>query len=298
MIYFLGGLSVRNNKLDDLSKQYLNISFYDAKKEEEYEKFKIDVENVSFFDNSSLYVLKNCNNLKNIDSLIEFLKNIKEKDIVIDYEYLYKNQIVKKFEKIDAQIYEYLDSKSIIKQYIGDNLNIDDENINKLIDFLSDDFNYIKNEVFKIKSLIGDKKFEFQEVKEFINQNENKKIYEYVSEILEKKECDIKKINSSYYSAILSLIQKELITIYMLNCLNLSKVHDEFKKQYQEVEDIFGENYYKLFLKYTKQYKDYNKKNSYRLIKKAIDLENQFKTGLITDKLALNLFIAELKNNG
>lgn len=78
--------------------------------------------------------------------------------------------------------------------------------------------------------------------------NMDKKIYEYVENIINRK-LNLIKFPKVYMAIIYSLYKKEFEIYHKLSLLDLPYDHDNFKKEYTNIQPIFNANYYSIFLK-------------------------------------------------
>lgn len=295
MIYFITGINARNIRLEELYKEFDNIRIYDANNKEELNNFYTDISNVSIFQTNDLVVLKRCEKLKKLDEVINYIASYidNSKSIAIDYYYEYKgkNPYLSTFKKMNAEIINIEDANSLVMDYIKKELNIKAVEAKKIIDIIGTDYNHVKNEVFKYKSVI-DNEYSFDKIKDIILKNQDKKINEYLSEIYENK-IDIDLIPKDFYIPLIYAIYKDFEIFHKLNILKLSKNYNEFMNEYKEYESVFKINYYVVFLKYKNMKFDKNK--SLTILKKCNEMESKLKIGTFSDKMALFNIIKEIQ---
>lgn len=297
MIVFVTGLSAREIVIEDIMKEYTDITIYDATIKEDVERLKDSIYNVSLFSQKELIVLRRLEKAKKIDELVDYIiaNDTDAKTIILDYYYEYKtkNPLIKKMEKVNAQIYNIVDQDKMLEEYIQKNLKIKKTDIKKLISIIGKDFNFIKNEIYKYNLFLGKDEFDFKKLEDLISISEDKKISEYVELLLQKK-IEFNKIPSSYYISILYSIYREFEILHKLNILDLSYNHGSFKKEYKDYETLFNSNYYPVFLK-LKYLSLYDAKSCLEILKTCNENEMKFKSGFIDDKTALYNIVAKIK---
>lgn len=289
MIIFLTGHSAREIKLEEIKKEFNNINIYDSNIKSEYFDFFENISNQSIFSTNELRILKRSEKIKDFKSLINQLK-IYDNDnqtIVIDYEIepKTKNPYIKDFEQINAQIINIDNYENILVEYIVNSLGVKKADAKKIIDIVGDDFNHIKNELYKIKSLDIKKDYE-----DILMPNMDKKIYEYVENIINNK-IEFDEIPKELYMAIIYSLYKEFEIYHKLSLLDLPYDHDNFKKEYTNIQPIFNANYYSIFLKMKKKYP---KKKALNILMKLNEYESKIKNGRLDDKTAIWLIMQEI----
>lgn len=296
MIYYITGINARNIQLEYLYKQYENIRVYDASNKDELSSFYTDISNVSIFLTNDLIVLKRCEKLKNFNDLLEYLSVHKDvnKSIVIDYycEYKGKNPHINAFKKIGAEIINIEDAESNVLEYVKNELKITKVDAKKILDIIGTDYNHVKNEVFKYKTIVN-KDFSIDKIYGLMLENQDKKVNEYLSDIYNNK-IDFEKIPREYYMQLLYSIYKDFEIFHKLNILKLSKNYNEFKEEYKQYENLFKLNYYVVYLKYKNLL--FDKTKCLHILKKCNELESKLKSGLIDDKIAIWNIIKEIQS--
>lgn len=295
MIYFLTGVNTRLIKLEEISKDFDVIKNYDAGIQGEYEKFLEDIGNVSIFDSSSeLVILKRSEKLKKFKDLLAILRNYKDsKGIVIDYycEFKNKNIYLNEFKNMNCKIINIENDDKLIEDYIINELKIKKIEAQKIISIIGKNYYHVKNEIFKYKSIFGDK-FDFNKFMEILLENVDIKISNYLEKIYDKT-LDFNKIQGQYYILLLYSIYKDFEIFHKLASLNLSKDYEEFKKNFSKYENIFSLNYYVVYLK-NKNLK-YSKEKCMKVLKKCIEMEANIKQAKIDEKTALWYIIKEIQ---
>lgn len=289
MIYFISGLNSRQIKIEEIKKQYSNISTFDLNIDKEYEDFLNEIYNVSIFSEKELIILKRVDKFKKVKKLIEILKDYKneKKDILVDFysEYKNKNIYLKDFEKITNYIVNVENEEDLIYDYIESNLDITKKDIKKLIEIIGTDYNHIKNEIYKYKLILKEEKFSFTKLEGLITESLDKKISNIVEKIMYDK-VDIDKISQSMYMGIVYSLYNEFEILHKLSKLKLSQDYNEFKKEYDKYKDLFLLHQYVAYLK-NKKIMYYKDKNIFKILLNIVKNETMFKNGEIDDKVLI-----------
>lgn len=296
MIYYITGLRSRNYKIEELMKEFINISIYDASLDE-YDLFSNAVTASSIFNEKELIILKRSNKLKNFKQLLNLLKTIKDdnKHVVIDYhcEYKNKNPYINDFINLKAEIINIENDEDIVLNYIMSNMSIKKTEAKKIIDIIGTNYYMVKNEVEKYKIYLGNESYSLDKIKNIMTKDMEIKIFDVVNKILSKK-IEFSDIHSDMYMGIIYSLQNEFQILNVLHNINLPTSHDEFKREYAKYEMIFKSNYYPIFLK-SKNYKHlYSKEKTLNILKKCLKYENEIKIGNLEEGEALYLIISEV----
>ncbi|WP_068267568.1 DNA polymerase III subunit delta [Caviibacter abscessus] len=299
MIYYITGLRSRSYKIEELMKEFNNISIYDASLDE-YDLFLNASTSSSIFQERELIVLKRANKLKNFKQLLNLLNTIKDdnKHIVIDYycEYKNKNPYIKDFQNLKAEIINIENDEDIVINYIMTNLSIKKTDAKKIIEIIGTNYYMVKNEVLKYKVYLGNEKYDLDKIKHIMTKDMEIKIFDIANKILSKK-INFNDIHNNMYMGILYSLQNEFQILNTLHHLDLPSTHDEFKKEYHKYESIFKVNYYSIFLK-IKNYKNlYSKEKTLNILKLCLKYENDIKIGNLGEGEALYLIISEVMKN-
>ncbi|VWL85136.1 DNA polymerase III subunit delta [Oceanivirga miroungae] len=299
MIYFVSGLNSRQIKIDEIKKEYTDISIFDASIESEYDLFLNSIYNVSLFSKRELIILRRAEKVKKMKNLIDTLKEYEDdkKDILIDYfaEYKTKNIYLKDFEKITKNIVNIENEDDLLNDYIDKNLKISNEDKKKLISLIGTDYNHIKNEIYKYNLVLKDEVFSFAKLDGLISESLDKKISDIVDNIMFAN-VDIDKINSSMYMGIVYGLYKEFEILHRLSKLKLSTDYNTFKKEYEKYKDIFLLHYYVAYLK-NKNINRYTTKNIFKILLNIVKNETMFKSGEIDDKLMIFNIVSYINKN-
>ena len=299
MIYYITGLESRSIKIDELKKEFNNIISYDASLDE-YENFASAITSSSLFADRELIILKRANKLKKFSTLLYLLSTIKDenKHIVIDYFYEFKNKnpYIEDFKKLNAEIINIEKDEDIVCEYIKKELKINKVEANKIIDVIGTNYYMVKNEIQKYKVFLGKDPYSFNKISDIMTKDRNTKIYDITQKILLKNISfnDIPKI--MYFPLIYSL-QNEFQILHTIHILNLSFSYEEFKKQYEQYEEIFNSNYYVIYLK-NKNYRHiYSKEKILKILNLCLLYENEIKIGNLDERTALWMIISEISKN-
>lgn len=326
MIYFIGGLASREfkyfeilNKLKEKNSVTNQIVFDIGLKEEEQFLEKVSIN--SIFSTYEIVVLKRSEKLKNIEKTLEYIMSldITNKDIIIDYEKedgKISEKLLKKLEKYKEEKklkYELFlkENDGDIKKYIEKELLINEKEIEQLLEMIGKNPFKVKNEVDKIKSYLGDEKYDINKIKQIISIEKEYKIYEVVSKLFMNNVKEVFEYldKTKEYMGVLYYLYGELEIMYKLNILlkekKISTSYDAFKNKYSEkndkgysIEDLFrvngkSQHYYGLFKKIEKA-KKYKSENLKKLIYKCWECEKNIKTGKIEMDTAVELLIMEV----
>ncbi len=299
MIYYITGLESRSIKIDDLMKEFNNISSYDASLDE-YENFASAITNSSLFSDRELIILKRANKLKKFSSLLDLLSTIKDenKHIVIDYFYEFKNKnpYIKDFKKLNAEIINIEKDEDIIRDYIEKELKINKVEAKKIIDVIGTDYYMVKNEIQKYKVFLGKDTYSFEKIEDIMTKDRAAKIYDITQKIL-LKNISFNDIPRNMYFPLIYSLQNEFQILHTLQILDLSLSYEEFRKQYEQYEEIFNANYYVIYLKNKNYRHKYTKEKTLKILILCLQYENEIKIGNLDEITALWLIISEVSKN-
>ena len=299
MIYYITGLESRSIKIDDLMKEFNNISSYDASLDE-YENFASAITSSSLFFDRELIILKRANKLKKFSSLLDLLSTIKDenKHIVIDYFYEFKNKnpYIKDFKKLNAEIINIEKDEDIIRDYIEKELKINKVEAKKIIDVIGTDYYMVKNEIQKYKVFLGKDTYSFEKIEDIMTKDRASKIYDITQKIL-LKNINFNDIPKNMYFPLIYSLQNEFQILHTLQILDLSLSYEEFRKQYEQYEEIFNANYYVIYLKNKNYRHKYTKEKTLKILNLCLKYENEIKIGNLDERTALWLIISEVSKN-
>ena len=299
MIYYITGLESRSIKIDDLMKEFNNISSYDASLDE-YENFASAITSSSLFFDRELIILKRANKLKKFSSLLDLLSTIKDenKHIVIDYFYEFKNKnpYIKDFKKLNAEIINIEKDEDIIRDYIEKELKINKVEAKKIIDVIGTDYYMVKNEIQKYKVFLGKDTYSFEKIEDIMTKDRAAKIYDITQKIL-LKNINFNDIPKNMYFPLIYSLQNEFQILHTLQILDLSLSYEEFRKQYEQYEEIFNANYYVIYLKNKNYRHKYTKEKTLKTLNLCLQYENEIKIGNLDERTALWLIISEVSKN-
>lgn len=299
MIYYITGLESRSIKIDDLMKEFNNISSYDASLDE-YENFASAITSSSLFSDRELIILKRANKLKKFSSLLDLLSTIKDenKHIVIDYFYEFKNKnpYIKDFKKLNAEIINIEKDEDIIHDYIEKELKINKVEAKKIIDVIGTDYYMVKNEIQKYKVFLGKDTYSFEKIEDIMTKDRAAKIY-YITQKILLKNISFNDIPKSMYFPLIYSLQNEFQILHTLQILDLSLSYEEFRKQYEKYEEIFNANYYVIYLKNKNYRHKYTKEKALKILNLCLRYENEIKIGNLNERTALWLIISEVSKN-
>jgi len=205
MIIFLYGPDTYRSrqKLNEIIEHYkkihksgLNLRCFEDENFN-FQEFKNEIQSISMFAEKKLFVLKNV--FSNIDFKENFLNSFKKfldsKNIILFYE---EGEVDKKdplFENlkkhVKSQEFELLDgqklknwTKTELKNY---GVNIENEALEKLIDFVGNNLWQLSNEIKKLANYKNKKKIEKEDVELLVKPKIESDIFKTIDSLAEKK---------------------------------------------------------------------------------------------------------------
>ncbi len=286
--------------------ELININTYDLNVDH-LNKAIEDSETISLFGekkvvivyNSYIFSTKKNNIEQNIEVLENYLNNINPDTILIFVLYEGKiderKKIVKKFKEI-GKILNF-NSSSNINNIVKDmflNYKINNSSINLLIDRVGKDLNILEQEVNKILIYKDDDiNITDDDIIKLTNKNIEIDIFALIEAIVSK---DKKKALDIYYEMIKCNEEPIKIIVMLSNQFRIIyQTKEMYKKGYTEndIASILGIHPYRIKLALNSS-RNYNSKDLLEYLKKLADLDIEIKTGNISKEIGLELFIINL----
>ncbi|MDD2697104.1 MAG: DNA polymerase III subunit delta [Candidatus Pacebacteria bacterium] len=312
MLYFLYGQDTYRSrqKLNEVIGQYktihksgLNLQYFEGE-DLTFDKFSDAIQQISMFDEKKLIVV--ANTFANQDFKEKFLKNsksfIKSKDIILFYEEKEVSEKDKlfKFLKKEAKSQEFQPlAREKLKNWIKKELmkfgakGIDEEGLNKLIDYVGNDLWQISNEIKKLVNFKENKKINGEDVELLVKPKIEADIFRTIDAIASKNKKQA-----------IFLIRKHLdkgdSPLYLFSMINF-----QFRNLLVIKDLIERQRPYYAILKITKLHPFVVKKSYEQAVKftlpelkkiyqKIFQADLSIKTGRMEPETALDLFLTEL----
>ena len=311
MFYFLYGQDTYRSrqKLNEIAEQYktihksgLNLQYFEGE-DLTFDKFSDVLQQISMFDEKKLIVL--CNVFSNQDFKEKFLKNsknlLKSKDIIVFYEEsdISEKDRLFKFLKKEAKSQEFkLLEGEKLKNWIRRELKsfgacINEEGLNKLINYTGNDLWQLSNEIKKLVNLKEDKKIDGDDVELMVKPKIESDIFKTIDALAQRNKKQA-----------LYLIRKHLekgdSPLYLLSMINF-----QFRNLLVVKDLIERQRPYYAILKITKLHpfvvrKSYEQAGKFtlpelkKIYQKIFQADLSIKTGRMEPETALDLFLTEL----
>lgn len=238
-----------------------------------------------------------------VKSFIKYLKNPSDTTILMidatNYAIHQANEIYKMLKNV-AKIIDYPDPEEIelkgwiVRSFDANNIDIKDEALNLLLEYIGDDQPRLAGEIEKLTSYIGKNgTIKSSDIRLLVPRNVNNEIYELIKAIIEQ---DLTKIHSIYDNlithtkdsmTIISLISnkfKELLSTYRL--LKYGYSQSDIAKFYSVST---GKAYYLV-----QEAKSFKIQDLEYYVDKLAELDFQIKSGKIDKTIGLELFLLKL----
>lgn len=238
-----------------------------------------------------------------VKSFIKYLKNPSDTTILMidatNYAIHQANEIYKMLKNV-AKIIDYPDPEEIelkgwiVRSFDANNIDIKDEALNLLLEYIGDDQPRLAGEIEKLTSYIGKNgTIRSSDIRLLVPRNVNNEIYELIKAIIEQ---DLTKIHSIYdhlithtkdSMTIISLISnkfKELLSTYRL--LKYGYSQSDIAKFYSVST---GKAYYLV-----QEAKSFKIQDLEYYVDKLAELDFQIKSGKIDKTIGLELFLLKL----
>ncbi len=238
-----------------------------------------------------------------VKSFIKYLKNPSDTTILMidatNYAIHQANEIYKMLKNV-AKIIDYPDPEEIelkgwiVRSFDANNIDIKDEALNLLLEYIGDDQPRLAGEIEKLTSYIGKNgTIKSSDIRLLVPRNVNNEIYELIKAIIEQ---DITKIHAIYDNlithtkdsmTIISLISnkfKELLSTYRL--LKYGYSQSDIAKFYNVST---GKAYYLV-----QEAKSFKIQDLEYYVDKLAELDFQIKSGKIDKTIGLDLFLLKL----
>lgn len=326
MLYFLYGDIPLELKYNELIKKIrtenpgITEKFYDGALKEE-EGFLQSLSTNSMFGGSELIVLKRLNGIKKGDKFLKILENfvITNKLVIVTYEenldeYGKAKNALKKTDpilKTAAKMFKVMEArqageKKALLFYIANELNISEEESQRLLDMLDDNSALVRNEVEKVKLFLAGEPFSFERIEGIISYSKDYNLGVLIGDFLSgntDKLLNHLKHEKSYMGFLYALTG-ELDTLYKLKQLekkgliSYSTSYNAFKdKVYDNVKDHFTTaagrpmHPYPLFLKF-KLMSRFKEDFLLKKLREILEIEYKFKSGQGDEEILVESFIA------
>jgi DNA polymerase-3 subunit delta len=329
LLYFIYGDKPLELKYEDLKKDIIKKDpgivprYFDVSQKEE-EGFLQAISINSMFGGRELLVLKRFELLKKPENFLKAVENynIVNKEVIVLYEESLNafgksenpvakkllDRISKNFKVIEAR--QGKDGKSLVF-YVSGELEIKENDAEKLLQMIGRDSMQVRQEVEKIKLFLGGEKFTFEKVKGIISLSREYHMKNLVDEFLAGKKENLLyylKHEKDYMSFIYT-ISNELDILLKLKMLqakgvlsyntsyNLFKdrVYDGVKKYFLKGDGRSSIHAYQLFLKFS-LLSDYSEKFLMEKLSSLLEIEYKFKSGQGDEEIMVESFIAAFKN--
>ncbi len=278
-------------------------------------KNKLNIDDNSYFDFSDDYTINQVINELNNYSLFESKKIIKYKtNDLISFKNYFKNpnpdiililltdklNLKEEYDYIEAIEFKELNDKELAK-YIKKQLNnadieISNDALDEFVIRIKTDFNQAKMEVDKIITYC-DKKIKTVDLKMILNlvpSNLDDNIFLIIESIIERNKKRALKIYNDLIKSnqdvmqILNVLQNKFNEIFYIKVLlDENKTKEEISKYFNYSK---GRTYYAI-----KTASNFDISSIRYFIKELSDLEYKIKSGIVDSKIAIELFILELR---
>ncbi|WP_319370304.1 hypothetical protein [uncultured Ilyobacter sp.] len=329
MLYFIYGDNPLELKYEDLKKEIIKKDpeimprYFDVSQKED-EEFLQAISINSMFGGSELLVLKRFELLKKPENFVKLMENynIVNKDVIILYEESLNafgkaenpvskklvDRISKNFKVIEAR--QGKDGKSLVF-YVASELEIKENDAEKLLQMIGRDSMQVRQEVEKIKLLLDGEKFSFEKIKGIVTLSREYYMKNLVDEFLSgRKENLLYHLkHEKDYMSFIYIFSNELDILLKLKMLqekgvlsyntsyNLFKdrVYDGVKQYFLKGDGRGSIHAYQLFLKFS-LLNNYTDKFLLEKLNEILEIEYKFKSGQVDEEIMVESFIAAFKN--
>ena len=329
MLYFIYGDNPLELKYEDLKKEIIKKDpgimprYFDVSQKED-EDFLQAISINSMFGGSELLVLKRFELYKKPDNFIKIMENynIVNKDVIILYEEELNafgkaenpvskkllDRISKDFKVIEAK--QGKDGKSLVF-YVSGELEIKENDAEKLLQMIGRDSMQVRHEVEKIKLFLNGEKFSFEKIKGIVTLSREYYMKNLVDELLagNKENLLYHLKHEKDYMSFIYIFSNELDILLKLKMLqkkgvishntsyNLFKdrVYEGVKKYFLKGDGRGSTHAYQLFLKFN-ILNSYSEKFLMEKLNDILEIEYKFKSGQGDEEIMVESFIAAFKS--
>ncbi len=329
MLYFIYGDNPLELKYEDLKKEIIKKDpgimprYFDVSQKED-EDFLQAISINSMFGGSELLVLKRFELYKKPENFIKIMENynIVNKDVIILYEEELNafgkaenpvskkllDRISKDFKVIEAK--QGKDGKSLVF-YVSGELEIKENDAEKLLQMIGRDSMQVRHEVEKIKLFLNGEKFSFEKIKGIVTLSREYYMKNLVDELLagNKENLLYHLKHEKDYMSFIYIFSNELDILLKLKMLqkkgvishntsyNLFKdrVYEGVKKYFLKGDGRGSTHAYQLFLKFN-ILNSYSEKFLMEKLNDILEIEYKFKSGQGDEEIMLESFIAAFKS--
>ncbi len=329
MLYFIYGDNPLELKYEDLKKEIIKKDpgimprYFDVSQKED-EDFLQAISINSMFGGSELLVLKRFELYKKPENFIKIMENynIVNKDVIILYEEELNafgkaenpvskkllDRISKDFKVIEAK--QGKDGKSLVF-YVSGELEIKENDAEKLLQMIGRDSMQVRHEVEKIKLFLNGEKFSFEKIKGIVTLSREYYMKNLVDELLagNKENLLYHLKHEKDYMSFIYIFSNELDILLKLKMLqkkgvishntsyNLFKdrVYEGVKKYFLKGDGRGSTHAYQLFLKFN-ILNSYSEKFLIEKLNDILEIEYKFKSGQGDEEIMVESFIAAFKS--
>ncbi|WP_372713325.1 DNA polymerase III subunit delta [Ilyobacter sp.] len=329
MLYFIYGDNPLELKYEDLKKEIIKKDpgimprYFDVSQKED-EDFLQAISINSMFGGSELLVLKRFELYKKPENFIKIMENynIVNKDVIILYEEELNafgkaenpvskkllDRISKDFKVIEAK--QGKDGKSLVF-YVSGELEIKENDAEKLLQMIGRDSMQVRHEVEKIKLFLNGEKFSFEKIKGIVTLSREYYMKNLVDELLagNKENLLYHLKHEKDYMSFIYIFSNELDILLKLKMLqkkgvishntsyNLFKdrVYEGVKKYFLKGDGRGSTHAYQLFLKFN-ILNSYSEKFLMEKLNDILEIEYKFKSGQGDEEIMVESFIAAFKS--
>ncbi len=329
MLYFIYGDNPLELKYEDLKKEIIKKDpgimprYFDVSQKED-EDFLQAISINSVFGGSELLVLKRFELYKKPENFIKIMENynIVNKDVIILYEEELNafgkaenpvskkllDRISKDFKVIEAK--QGKDGKSLVF-YVSGELEIKENDAEKLLQMIGRDSMQVRHEVEKIKLFLNGEKFSFEKIKGIVTLSREYYMKNLVDELLagNKENLLYHLKHEKDYISFIYIFSNELDILLKLKMLqkkgvishntsyNLFKdrVYEGVKKYFLKGDGRGSTHAYQLFLKFS-ILNSYSEKFLMEKLNDILEIEYKFKSGQGDEEIMVESFIAAFKS--
>ena len=320
MIIFLYGPDTYRSrqKLNEIIEHYqkihksgLNLKCFDFEENKastelsrtSFEEFQDFIQTTSMFKEKKLVILKNAPpNLEIEKEILNLIKNPRyQNEIILFYEekeidnkrplfqYLKKQGKSQEFKLLGGQKLR----NWVKKEFEKYGANIENQALEKLIDFVGNDLWHLSNEIKKLVSFKGGERVEIKDVETLVKPKIETDIFETIDAIASKNKKQALELLHKH-------LEKGDSPLYLLSMINfqfrnLLEIKDliERKKSYQQILNKIKLHPYVIQKSYW-QAKKFSLQELKKIYQRIFQVDLSIKTGKIEPKTALDLLITEI----
>lgn len=255
----------------------------------------MDINTYNLFDDRKLVIVYNVSFIDDQDSLIKYLNNQNDNILVlVSYVKLDERKKFLKEIRKNSKVLEYfdIDLTSYVKESFKD-YNISINNIMLLIDFCSNDYGRICNEIEKLKMYkYEEKEITIDDIKKLVKVSLDKNVFDLIKAINEK---DVNNIFNIYYDLINNNEDEiKIISILAKNYRTLLQVkHLITDHSDNEIISMYKMHPYRLKMLKQESF-NYSILDIERLILSLEELDLSIKSGKLDKRVAMEIFLSRL----